>query len=111
MGDANSQGWTSLYQCPHLIVGVLGSLNEKGISHIQYADDIVLMTNGSNKSITNIKINYIASNGYQRVIPFVWLQQEEKEMKASMLNRRLGDLPMKYLGIPVSYNVLGIGAF
>lgn len=32
-------------------------------------------------------------------------------MKASMLNRRLGDLPMKYLGIPVSYNVLGIGAF
>lgn len=56
MGDANSQGWTSLYQCPHLIVGVLGSLNEKGISHIQYADDIVLMTNGSNKSITNIKI-------------------------------------------------------
>jgi hypothetical protein len=40
----------------NLIVGVLDSVIEKGISHIQYADDTVLMTDGSDKSITNLKI-------------------------------------------------------
>lgn len=30
----------------NLITGVLGSIIEKGVSHIQYADDTVLMSDG-----------------------------------------------------------------
>lgn len=40
----------------HLIVGVLDSLIDKGISHIQYADDTIIMTDGSDQSITNLKM-------------------------------------------------------
>jgi len=40
----------------HLIVGVLDSLIDKGISHIQDADDTIIMTDGSDQSITNLKI-------------------------------------------------------
>lgn len=39
-----------------LIVGVLYSVVEKGISHVQYADDTVIMIDGSDKSIMNLKI-------------------------------------------------------
>lgn len=39
-----------------LITGTLNSVVEKGISHIQYADDTILMTDGSDSSITNLKI-------------------------------------------------------
>jgi hypothetical protein len=39
-----------------LIVGVLDNVIEKGISHIQYADDTVLITDGSDDSITNLNI-------------------------------------------------------
>jgi hypothetical protein len=39
-----------------LIRGILNSIIEKGIWHIQYADDTVLMTDGSDSSIINLKI-------------------------------------------------------
>lgn len=40
----------------NLIVGVLDDVIDKGISHIRYADDTVIMIDGSNESITNLKI-------------------------------------------------------
>jgi hypothetical protein len=56
--------------------------------------------------LSGLKFNYHKS----RVILFVF-DQEEKERKANMLNRRLGDSPVKYLGIPVSDKMLGTVAF
>jgi hypothetical protein len=39
------------------------------------------------------------------------VQQDEKERLANMLNCVMGELPLKYLGIPVSNKHLNISAF
>lgn len=39
------------------------------------------------------------------------VDQGEKKRMANMLNCKLGDLPMKYLGISVSDRHLSMGAF
>lgn len=90
-----------------------------GVSHIQYADDMVIMTNGSDTSIRNLKlilycfewlsglkINFHKSEVYVFGVP-----QSEKYRMANMLNCVLGDLPLKYLGILVSDRHLSIEAF
>ena len=102
-----------------LIVGVLDKLIDKGVSHIQYADDTVLMTDGSDKSIINLKIllycfewlSGLKINYHKSEVIFFGFTQAEKERKANMMNCKLGELPVKYLGIPVSDRMLGIGAF
>src|SRR5699024_8673984 len=89
---------------------VLNDVLPGGISHIQYADDTVIMIDGSKKSILNLKlilycfewlsglkINFHKSE----VFVFGADDQEEKEM-ANMLNCSLGSFPMKYLGISIS---------
>lgn len=100
--------------------GVLDSVIDKGISHIQYVDDTVLiMIDGSDESITNLKIllNYfewlsgLKINYHKSEVIFFGFSQAGGERKANMLNCMLGELPVKYLGIPVSEKVLGIGAF
>jgi hypothetical protein len=56
--------------------------------------------------LTGLKINYHKSE------VFVFgVQQEEKEHLANMLNCVLGEMPMKYLGIPISSKHLNINAF
>jgi len=39
------------------------------------------------------------------------VDQERKEVLANMLNCRLGDWPMKYLGLPISEHKVGRHAF
>ena len=103
----------------NLIVGVLDSLIDKGISHIQYADDTIIMTDGSDQSITNLKIllycfewlSGLKINYHKSEVLLFGYSQIEKERKANMLNCKLGELPIKYLGIPVSDKELGINAF
>jgi len=101
------------------IKGVLEDLLPGGITHIQNADDTVIMIDGSATSITNLKlilycfdwltglkIDYHKSEVYG-----VGVSQVEKEELANMLNCVLGDLPLKYLGIPISDHHLTMGAF
>jgi len=101
------------------IKGVLEDLLPGGITHIQNADDTVIMIDGSATSITNLKlilycfdwltglkIDYHKSEVYG-----VGVSQVEKEEMANMLNCVLGDLPLKYLGIPISDHHLAMGAF
>jgi hypothetical protein len=101
------------------IVGVLDTVIEKGISYIQYADGTVLMTDGSDKSITNLKVllycfewlSELKINYHKSEVVLFRYSQADKERKANMLNGKLGELLVKYLGIPISNKVLGIGAF
>ena len=101
------------------IKGVLEDLLPGGITHIQNADDTVIMIDGSATSITNLKlilycfdwltglkIDYHKSEVYD-----FGVSQVEKEEMANMLNCVLGDLPLKYLGIPISDHHLAMGAF
>jgi hypothetical protein len=56
--------------------------------------------------IMGLKINFHKSEVY-----VFGVQQDEKERLANMLNCVLGELPLKYLGIPVSNKHLNISAF
>jgi hypothetical protein len=102
-----------------LIRGILDNVIEKGISHIQYADDTVLMIDGSDKSIINLKIllycfewlSGLKINYHKSEVVFFGISQAEKERKINMMNCKLGELPVKYLGIPVSDKVIGSRAF
>jgi hypothetical protein len=120
----------------NLVVDVLGVLLNKAvdkghlkdiltnllpgvISHIQYADDTVIMVDGSDQSIRNLKLILYCFEwltglkiNYHKSEVFVFrVQKEENERLANMLNCVLGKMPMKYLGIPVSNKHLNINAF
>jgi len=56
--------------------------------------------------LTGLKINYHKSE-----IFVFGVSQGERERLANMLNCVLGELPLKYLGIPISDRHLSMGAF
>jgi hypothetical protein len=101
------------------IKGLMTHLIEDGITHIQYTDDTILMIEGDDKSITNMKfilycfewISGLKIN-YHKSDAFIFGMDEERQIRiANMLNCQLGSLPMEYLGIRVSDKKLGKGAF
>jgi hypothetical protein len=100
------------------VKGVVSHLIPEGITHIQYVDDSILMVKGNDASITNmkfilycfewmsrLKINYHESEAY-----IFGMGEENKWIISNMLNCQLGELPMRYLGIPLSNSKLGMGA-
>jgi hypothetical protein len=101
------------------IKGVISHLIPESITHIQYADDTILMVEGDDCSIiqlkfilyyfewlSGLKINYHKSEAY------IFRRERSEEIRiANMLNCRLGEMPMKYLGIPISVGKLGKVAF
>ena len=101
------------------LTGVLEDMVPRGISHIQYADDTVIMIDGSDKSIRNLKLilycfewlSGLKINFHKSEVLVFGVDQLEKERMANMLNCKLGTWPMKYLGIPLSENRLGSSAF
>lgn len=104
----------------HLCIkGVLENLIPGGISHIQYADDTIIMIDGSDSSIRNLKLilycfewlSRLKINFHKNEVFVFGVEQAEKERMANMLNCKLGVLPLKYLVIPVSDRHLGMGAF
>lgn len=101
------------------IIGVLPELIPGGVSHIQYADDTVIMVDRSVQSVVNLKILLycfewllgLKINFHKSEVYAFGFSQEEKEELANMLNYRLGELPLRYLGIPISDSHLGLNAF
>jgi hypothetical protein len=101
------------------IEGVMTHLIPEGIPHIQYADDTILMVGGDDNSVVNMKfilyyfewlsglrINYHKSEAY-----IFGMKEEDKRRIANMLNCQLGQLPIKYLSIPLRDSKMGMGAF
>jgi hypothetical protein len=99
--------------------GVMSHLVPEGIAHIQYVDDTILMIEGDDNSVINIKfilycfewlsglkINYHKSGAY-----IFEMEKKDKVRIANMLNCKLGELPMVYLGISLNGSKLGRGAF
>ena len=101
------------------IKGVLEYLIPGGISHIQYADDTIIIIDGSDLSVTNLKlilycfewVTGLKTNYHKSEVFVFGYPQLEKERIANMLNCALGELPLKYFGIPISDHHLGMGAF
>lgn len=101
------------------IKGVIPHLIRGGITHLQYADDTIILTEGDPDSIKNIKfllycfewmsglkINYHKSE----VVAFGYKELQLQEI-ANALNCKVGKLPMTYLGFPISDRHLGATAF
>jgi len=103
-----------------LIRGVVPHLAQGGgITHLQYADDTVVMVSWDDDSIINmkfllycfewmsgLKINYHKSEVY--VFGVVEARQNEI---SNMLNCRVGSLPLSYLGFPIHGKKLPVKAF
>jgi hypothetical protein len=92
-----------------IIRGVCPELVEGGLTHLQYADDTVLFLQYSEEDIINLKfllffyeelsgmkINYLKSEVFT-----VGLLEQESQVVADAFNCKLGEFPMKYLGLPI----------
>jgi hypothetical protein len=77
------------------------------------------MVDGSNMSILNLKLflyyfewmSGLKINFHKSEVYVFGVSHQEKERLANMLNCKLGSWPMKYLGIPISDQRLGVAAF
>lgn len=106
-------------KCKGHIKGVLGNLIPGVVTHIQYTDDTVIMIDGSEESIRNLKLilycfewlSGLKINFHKSEVFVFGVDQQEKENMANKLNCVLGDLPLKYLGIPISDKHLNINSF
>jgi hypothetical protein len=77
------------------------------------------MIDGSEQSITNLKLilycfewlSGLKINFHKSEVFAFGVSQNEKELWANRLNCALGELPMKYLGIPISDSHINITGF
>jgi hypothetical protein len=87
---------------PHLIPG--------GVSHLQYADDTLILIEPSDEGIANLKLlllcfenmSGLKINFDKSEVMVMGVTTLEQHRIAAMLNYKLGAFPMKYLGLPVS---------
>jgi hypothetical protein len=90
-----------------------------GITHIQYANDTINMVDGSAESVRNLKLilyccewlTGLKINFHKSEVFVFGVSQGEKEVLANNLNCVLSELPLKYLGIPISDKHLNMNAF
>jgi hypothetical protein len=93
-----------------LIRGLVLELVEGGLTHLQYADDIVIRLETDEDSIANTKflLYYLENmsgmkiNYYKGEVMVLGVSGGESARIARLLNCKEGALPMKYWGIPVS---------
>jgi hypothetical protein len=83
-------------------------LVQGGITHLQYADDTVLLIENDEESIITVKLIlycFEAISGlkinYQKSEVF-GVGVDQVDRVARMLNCEIGSFPMKYLGLPIS---------
>uniref|UniRef100_A0A453MIS0 Reverse transcriptase domain-containing protein n=1 Tax=Aegilops tauschii subsp. strangulata TaxID=200361 RepID=A0A453MIS0_AEGTS len=88
---------------PHLVGG-------GGVSLLQYADDTIIMVEGSASNIANLKflllcfqqMSGLTINFDKSEVMVLGFPPEEAQGIADRLNCRLGSFPTTYLGIPIS---------
>jgi hypothetical protein len=93
----------------------MAHLIPEGVTHIQYADDTILMIEGDVNSVVNMKfilycfewLSGLKINYHKSEAIFFGMEEEEQVRIANMLNCKVGSLPMRYLGIPLSDVKLG----
>jgi hypothetical protein len=79
----------------------------EGVTHIQYADDTILMIEGDVNSVVNMKfilycfewLSGLKINYHKSEAILFGMEEEEQVRIANMLNCKVGSLPMRYLGM------------
>ena len=87
---------------PHLIPG--------GITHLQYANDTLILIRNDDLTIANLKFLLLCFedmpglkiNFYKSEVIVLDENIQEQQRVANMLNSKLGSLPFTYLGLPIS---------
>jgi hypothetical protein len=87
---------------PHLIPG--------GISHLQYADDTLILIQNSEENIANLKfllmcfedMSGLKINYHKSEVIVMGQPLEEQQRIANKLNCKRGSFPFMYLGLPIS---------
>jgi hypothetical protein len=98
------------------IQGVVSHLIPGGMTHLQYADDTMIMIEPSDLGIANLKLLLLCFENMSGLkINFTkseaivtGVDDAERRRIADLLNCNLGDLPMTYLGLPVSDKTLSV---
>jgi hypothetical protein len=86
------------------------------VSHLQYADDTLILIEPSDEGITNLKLLLLCFENMSRLkinfdkseVLVMGVTAREQRRIASMLNCKLGHFPMKYLGLPVNDKTLRV---
>lgn len=92
------------------IVGVATHLLPAGVSHFQYADDMVIVIDKNDLHLANLKFLLLCFeallglkiNLLKSEIIVLGCDQNDKYRVANLMNCKLGSFPMTYLGIPIA---------
>jgi hypothetical protein len=92
------------------IRGLVPSLIEGGLTHLQYADDTIIFLNFDDQSIYSTKfllycfedMSGLKINNEKSEVFVMGGSNEEQKRVAEMFNCNSGHLPMKYLGVMVN---------
>lgn len=92
------------------IRGVVSHLIPGGVTHLQYADDTMLLFEPDDHSIDSIKLILLAFevisglkiNFLKSEVIAIGMAGQEATRVANLLNCKLGSFPIKYLGLPIT---------
>jgi hypothetical protein len=98
------------------VKGVVSHLIPGGISHLQFADDTMLLIEPSNLGSANLKLLLLSFENMSRLkinlskneVVIAGVSDEEKGRMADLPNCKLGSFPITYLGMPVSNKALRV---
>jgi hypothetical protein len=109
MADALSAMLDAASSAGH-IKGVVSHLIQGGVTHLQYADDTILLIELDDNSIINVKFLLIAFeilsglkiNFLKSEVIVMGASPEEQTRVANALNCKQGSFPFTYLGFPMA---------
>jgi hypothetical protein len=109
MADALSAMIDAASRAGH-IKGVVSHLIQGGVTHLQYADDTILLLELEDNSLANLKFLLIAFeilsglkiNFLKSEVIVMGASQEEQARVANVLNCKQGAFPFTYLGFPMA---------
>jgi hypothetical protein len=99
------------------IRGVAPHIFPGGITHLQYADDTILMIELDDQSIVNLKflllcfesMSGLRINFHKSEVLVLGTSEAEQTRIANMLNCKAGSFPLSYLGLPIGERALTAG--
>lgn len=91
------------------IKGLVPHLVYAGLTHLQYVDDTILFMEYDDMSIINMKFTLycfewmtgLKINCHKSEVVVLGVNLSEQQRVANMMNCQVGDLPMKYVEIPI----------
>ena len=93
-----------------IVKGVLSKNDNKGVNMLQYVDDTIFLVKDEEESVRNLKfilgafeqMSGLKINFHKSELMLFGKAKEKQLLYQEILTCKMGDLPIKYLGMPVS---------